>query len=1061
MADIRTGWLLDFEDNHFAPKTLFSRVLSDSDGTALDSFLTDLNSALRELITTEASSRESADTNIKNLKLYVDLADVNKNITLANAGSSGIGIDGILPTTNGGTGTNSLVANSLLLGGTSAVGNVTNPTTNYTHLLTYNNGVPVFAKTELAISNTTPEAQGPTITFKLGSSSVSSVTIPIATTGVAGAVSTSAQSFGGIKTFANTTDSSSTTSGAVVVSGGIGVAKNANIGGALNVAGAADFQSGIDMNNSAVENASGYSSNQSAWYFIDKNENTVAYIDSTGIHGANLYSGDTNINSFINDNEARLTVINERGLITDLSSTSSTTVGGSSNIGVTGVLPVASGGTGTGDALVAGGIIYGASTSAYGCTSAGTSGQVLMSGGSTGAPTWHTPASGNTVSTLVKRDNSGGFAVRYLAFQNSNQTPIIFRDTVNYLSVPSAGMVSLLFGTEDNTLTANKSSFYPGITDAFTLGTSDRKWSNVYATTFTGDLDGNATSATSAGKLSVSDTGSSTLPVYFENGVPKECSLGFADLLTSFERSGNTLSLTVGGTTKTTTAVDTPEIALSTAATEGPMLTVAVNGIRSSAITIPTASTTVSGVVTTGEQRFRGIKILEYPSISSNNTRYLGFHYRNSAGTIVGEHWYDTGDATNITQGQIRWKMLSPNSTANTSVTSYYEVYSLPTVAVGLTSNKTYSILTTKNLVTIGQGGTGAASAASARQNINYIGANPITSTTNDTYTMWSSLGSGIALFNTLECLTGQPSQYGILFNGSTGGTTNAQLWISTAGKAFVRCSTQANGFSDWQELLAANQGVATISGSQLTIASSSTDAASCRASNTNGTVSLLASTNRGLYDVTTEAWIVKLSTDGTTVTIPKWGTVGSSSKPVYFSSGQPAAITNLELSGTIKGTRLIASSSDSAVKHLEFSRAGYNYITTPAEGKIAFCLGGQELYANTSSAILSSTDIIINVPISSDVTIASSTASLIVKNTSSGLMSSLRSSTNYTGLYCDTIGKYLIYVDTDSNAILGPRVSASPLNLYNGQYLAYGTTTPPSTMDKYEGRVYFQILTS
>lgn len=50
---------------------------------------------------------------------------------------------------------------------------------------------------------------------------------------------------------------------------------------------------------------------------------------------------------------------------------------------------------------------------------------------------------------------------------------------------------------------------------------------------------------------------------------------------------------------------------------------------------------------------------------------------------------------------------------------SHYEVYILPVTDDNLESNPYYSILTTKNTVTVGQGGTGATSAAGARTNMN------------------------------------------------------------------------------------------------------------------------------------------------------------------------------------------------------------------------------------------------------------------------------------------------------------------------------------------------------
>ena len=53
------------------------------------------------------------------------------------------------------------------------------------------------------------------------------------------------------------------------------------------------------------------------------------------------------------------------------------------------------------------------------------------------------------------------------------------------------------------TLTGNLSSrqIAPSANNTYTLGTSSLKWSNVYATTFTGSLSGNATTATTANRL--------------------------------------------------------------------------------------------------------------------------------------------------------------------------------------------------------------------------------------------------------------------------------------------------------------------------------------------------------------------------------------------------------------------------------------------------------------------------------------------------------------------------------------------------------------------------------
>ena len=71
---------------------------------------------------------------------------------------------------------------------------------------------------------------------------------------------------------------------------------------------------------------------------------------------------------------------------------------------ITGTLGVDHGGTGQASALVAGGVMYGSSTSAMGVTAVGTSGQVLTSNGAS-APTWTTPAAGTVTSVSVVSAN--------------------------------------------------------------------------------------------------------------------------------------------------------------------------------------------------------------------------------------------------------------------------------------------------------------------------------------------------------------------------------------------------------------------------------------------------------------------------------------------------------------------------------------------------------------------------------------------------------------------------------------------------------------------------------
>ena len=54
--------------------------------------------------------------------------------------------------------------------------------------------------------------------------------------------------------------------------------------------------------------------------------------------------------------------------------------------------------------------------------------------------------------------------------------------------------------------TLNSQNIQPAVNNTYNLGTSSLKWANAYATTFVGALSGNATSASSAAKLTTART---------------------------------------------------------------------------------------------------------------------------------------------------------------------------------------------------------------------------------------------------------------------------------------------------------------------------------------------------------------------------------------------------------------------------------------------------------------------------------------------------------------------------------------------------------------------------
>lgn len=108
-----------------------------------------------------------------------------------------------------------------------------------------------------------------------------------------------------------------------------------------------------------------------------------------------------------------------------------------------------------------------------------------------------------------------------LGYSYSDATP--FAPT----TVTNTVYASHLLKVQPSTGTINSASIYPTTTNTYNLGSSSSKWANVYATTFTGNLTGNASSAT---KLGSSTVGASNRPIYLNAGTPTACRVGEAFL---------------------------------------------------------------------------------------------------------------------------------------------------------------------------------------------------------------------------------------------------------------------------------------------------------------------------------------------------------------------------------------------------------------------------------------------------------------------------------------------------------------------------------------------------
>jgi hypothetical protein len=106
--------------------------------------------------------------------------------------------------------------------------------------------------------------------------------------------------------------------------------------------------------------------------------------------------------------------------------------------GVTGTLPIANGGTNSTATATAGGVGYGTGT-AHAYTSAGTSGQVLTSAGSS-APTWADPAGGGSMILLQTVTGTGVDAIDVTGFFTST-----YKFYKLYVSIDQSGASAVAF----------------------------------------------------------------------------------------------------------------------------------------------------------------------------------------------------------------------------------------------------------------------------------------------------------------------------------------------------------------------------------------------------------------------------------------------------------------------------------------------------------------------------------------------------------------------------------------------------------------------------------------
>lgn len=248
---IKYGWLTDFDDTKFAPKSLFDYIYtSTTDKRNLTQWLLEFETALN------------------NRDLQVDLAS-DESVKFSSPGA--IGVTGTLDVNNGGLGIKNPTQYGLLMGnGTDAVSTIDSKAG---FLISKTDGTkPLYSGIKALWESLQPDKQGPGfyIGFDNGDKRYYMGEVPLAASNQAGAVSTGAQTFEGAKTF-NTT--------AVFKDSAV-------INNALSIKNNVVIQSGqLIFGNS---NAIGQDHNNK-FFITDNNDNAIFYVDDVGVHAINFY----------------------------------------------------------------------------------------------------------------------------------------------------------------------------------------------------------------------------------------------------------------------------------------------------------------------------------------------------------------------------------------------------------------------------------------------------------------------------------------------------------------------------------------------------------------------------------------------------------------------------------------------------------------------------------------------------------------------------------------------------------------------------------------------------
>ena len=415
--------------------------------------------------------------------------------------------------------------------------------------------------------------------------------------------------------------------------------------------------------------------------------------------------------------------------------------------------------------------------------------------------------------------------------------------------------------------------------------------------------------------------GSETLPVYVAaSGVVTPCKASsvFSDFSSTAGASGETLSITVAGQTRT--------------------------------VTLDAANESQGGVITTGTQTIAGQKTFNGTIYSSKIAPRSDMNSSYTLGD-TSNTWYNIYsryltlyDGTNGYSGGGIYTTVSADTTAQATVAQLgnstvsgtagnrygiLRLYNegstyLNLVAYRYATNSTSTAATSRTIYLRDHGNTAYLAATTTRDAVGsaslpvYVTASGVITacTAGNVFSAFSSSANTLSI--TVATQTRTASIVNSISNTWTGGTTSGPTLKTTvngvAGTAVTipSASSSASGVvTTGAQTFAGNK---TLYGNFIVTNSDSTSTTerSVRATTANGSVGIYQSANRGLYDFTQGSWIIYSDTSNSNaITIPS-----------------RLHVPYLTITSTSSG------------EHIKFSRAGYNYITYPSGGTVAINCG-------------------------------------------------------------------------------------------------------------------------